>query len=117
MSVLDPKKYFKGSQVFGTFIKATSYLFRVLKMGPSWWYLTPGTASSQPRKMEVNAWILFRVLQIASRKGLGAFTVGRMAIGVDQLQMAPLVPDDGLLRFYSSRKSFHVMSDDIFHPG
>jgi len=82
VSVLDLKKYFKGSQVFGTFIKATSYLFRVLKMGPSWWYLTPGTASSQPRKkaMEVNAWILFRVLQIASRKGLGAVTVGRMAI-------------------------------------
>ena len=37
-------------------------------------------------------------------------------MGVDQLQMAPLVPDGSLLHFYFSKKSFHVMTGDIFHP-
>jgi len=35
----------------------------------------------------------------------------------DQLQTAPLVPVDSLLRFYYSRKSFCVTTRDVFHPG
>jgi len=38
-------------------------------------------------------------------------------MGVDQLQMAPQVPDDSLLRFYFSRKSFCVATRYSFHPG
>jgi len=30
-----------------------------------------------------------------------------MRMGLDHQQMAALVPDDGLLVFYNSRKSFH----------
>ena len=40
-----------------------------------------------------------------------------VTMGVDQLQMAPLVPDDSLLHFYFSRICFRVTTGDIFHPG
>jgi len=39
------------------------------------------------------------------------------AMGLDQLQMAPLVPDDSLLRFCYFRKSLHVPTWYIFYLG